>query len=101
MQQFVFDTATSRLGKDRLNLRAGEVANINFTVNMNLRSGIFLLGFTITSEIEVPGEFIYYNGKIKRVVMTGECKSNGIVYLNPKASMSVEPQHLEDSVLRA
>jgi hypothetical protein len=57
---------------------------------MNLRTGIFLLGFTVTSEIEVPGQFIYYNGKIKRVVMAGERKSNGIVYLNPRAEVCVE-----------
>ena len=89
--QLVFDTATSLLlDKKKLNLRAGEIARITFKLNMNLRTGIFLLGFTVTSEIEVPGQFIYYNGKIKRVVMAGERKSNGIVYLNPRAEVCVE-----------
>lgn len=89
--QLIFDTATSLLlDKEKLNLCAGEVARIRFKLNMNLRTGIFLLGFTVTSEIEVPGQFIYYNGKIKRVVMAGERRSNGIVYLNPKAEVCVE-----------
>jgi lipopolysaccharide transport system ATP-binding protein len=89
--QLVFDTATSLLlDKKKLNLHAGEIARITFKLNMNLRSGIFLLGFTVTSEIEVPGQFIYYNGKIKRVVMAGERRSNGIVYLNPRAEVCVE-----------
>jgi hypothetical protein len=89
--QLVFDTATSRLlDKKKLNLRAGEVARIVFTLNMNLRSGLFLLGLTVTPEIEVPGEFIYYNGAVKRVVMAGERKSNGVVYLNPRAEVCVE-----------
>jgi lipopolysaccharide transport system ATP-binding protein len=89
--QLVFDTATSRLlDKKRLELRAGETARISFKLNMNLRNGIFLLGFTITSEIEVVGQFIYYNGKVKRVVMAGESKSNGMVYLNPRAELCTE-----------
>jgi lipopolysaccharide transport system ATP-binding protein len=90
--QLVFDTATSRLlgDKKRLNLKAGETARVAFTVNMNLRNGVFLLGFTVTSEIEVPGQFIYYNGKLKRAVMAGEHKSNGMVYMNPRAELSVE-----------
>jgi lipopolysaccharide transport system ATP-binding protein len=89
--QLVFDTATSRLlDKKKLNLLRGETARIAFTLNMNLRNGVFLLGFTVTSEIEVPGQFIYYNGKVKRVVMAGEHKSNGIVYLNPRAEVCVE-----------
>jgi len=89
--QLVFDTATSLLlDKKKLTLRAGEVAKIAFKLNMNLRSGTFLLGFTVTSEIEIPGQFIYYNGNIKRVIMTGERRSNGIVYLNPRAEVCVE-----------
>jgi lipopolysaccharide transport system ATP-binding protein len=89
--QLVFDTATSRLlDKRKLNLRAGETARITFMLDMNLRSGVFSLGFTVTSEIEVPGQFIYYNGNIKRVVMAGERKSNGIVYLNPRVEVCVE-----------
>lgn len=89
--QLVFDTATSLLlDRKNLTLRPGDVAKIAFKLNMNLRSGTFLLGFTVTSEIEVPGQFIYYNGNIKRVVMVGERKSNGVVYLNPRAEVCVE-----------
>jgi lipopolysaccharide transport system ATP-binding protein len=89
--QLVFDTATSRLiEKYKVNLRAGETLRIAFMLDMNLRSGVFSLGFTLTSEIEVPGQFIYYNGNVKRVVMAGERKSNGIVYLNPRAQVCLE-----------
>jgi len=89
--QLVFDTATSRLlDKKRLDLRAGETARISFKLNMNLRNGVFLLGFTVTSEIEVVGQFIYYNGKVKRIVMAGESKSNGMVYLNPRAELCLD-----------
>jgi lipopolysaccharide transport system ATP-binding protein len=89
--QFVFDTATSRLlSEKRLNLRAGETARVAFSLKMNLQSGSFLIGFTVTSEIEVVGQFMYYNGKVKRVVMATQRKSNGIVYLDPRAVLSVE-----------
>jgi lipopolysaccharide transport system ATP-binding protein len=89
--QLVFDTATSRLlDKRKLNLAKGETARITFKLNMNLRNGIFLLGFTVTSEIEVTGQFIYYNGKLKRAVMSGEAKSNGIVFMNPRAEFCLE-----------
>lgn len=89
--QLVFDTATSRLiEKHKLKLRAGETVKIAFMLDMNLRSGVFSLGFNLSSEIDVPGQFIYYNGNIKRVVMTGERKSNGIVYLNPRAAVCFE-----------
>jgi hypothetical protein len=54
---------------------------------MNLRGGVFRLGFTVTSEIEVPGQFMYYNSCLKRVVMTGEREANGIVHLNPRAEL--------------
>jgi ABC-type polysaccharide/polyol phosphate transport system ATPase subunit len=87
--QFVFDTATSLLlDKKRLNLRAGETARISFRLDMNLR-GAFLLGFTVTSEVEL-GPFIYYNGKVKRVVVTAESKSHGIVYLNPRMELCID-----------
>jgi lipopolysaccharide transport system ATP-binding protein len=89
--QWIFDTATSRLlDRQKLNLRAGETAKIVFTVNMNIRNGLFFIGTTITSEIVVPGEFIYYNGRVKRIVMAGESKSNGIVYLNPRVEFDIE-----------
>jgi len=98
--QLVFDTATSRLQDNgKLSLGAGETARVVFTLDMNLRNGVFLLGFTVTSEIEVPGEFIYYNGKIKRVVIAGDCRSNGIVFMNPRASVSIDRQYEERALL--
>lgn len=95
--QWIFDTATSRLlDRQKINLRAGETAKIVFTVNMNIRNGLFFIGTTITSEIVVPGEFIYYNGRVKRIVMAGESKSNGIVYLNPRVEFDIEGRCAEN-----
>ncbi|HWC00676.1 MAG TPA: ABC transporter ATP-binding protein [Bryobacteraceae bacterium] len=86
--QFVFDTATSRLlANQRLNLKAGETATIVFHLSLNLRGGVFRLGFTVTPEVEVPGQFIYFNGSLKRLVMTSDGEANGIVHLNPKAEL--------------
>jgi lipopolysaccharide transport system ATP-binding protein len=84
--QFLFDTATSKLlhGK-RLHLKRGEVATVVFGVTLNIRGGVFQLGFTVTSEIEVTGQFMYYSACLKRVVMTGDRSANGLVYLNPWA----------------
>jgi len=90
--QLIFDTATSRLlEKSPLNLSPGECATVVFSLNMNLRSGVFLLGFNISQEIDVPGQFIYYNGCIKRVVMRQEHRSQGMVHLNPRAEIILEP----------
>ena len=86
--QLIFDTATSRLLNNQpLNLKAGETAKIVFALEMNLRGGVFQVGFNISSEIDVPGVFIYYNGCLRRVVMTGQGESNGIVHLNPRAQL--------------
>jgi lipopolysaccharide transport system ATP-binding protein len=86
--QLLFDTATSKLLEgERLNLSKGESAMIVFTLDMNLRGGVFSLGFTVTSEIEVPGQFMYYHGCLKRVVMMGEREANGLVHLNPRAEI--------------
>jgi homopolymeric O-antigen transport system ATP-binding protein len=98
--QFVFDTATSRLVENsRVNLSAGETARISFKLDMNLRSGTFLIGFTLTSEIEVPGQFIYYNGRIKRVVMVGDRRSSGMVHFNPRAEIAFSRQAATESVV--
>jgi lipopolysaccharide transport system ATP-binding protein len=89
--QFVFDTATSRLlERQRLNLKTGQSARVSFFFDMNLRGGIFLIGFTVTSEIEVTGQFYYYNVCLKRVVMRGDLRSNGFIFLNPRAEMVIE-----------
>ena len=50
--QLVFDTATSRLLSGRsLEMNKGETATVTFTLDMNLRSGVFLVGFNISSEV--------------------------------------------------
>lgn len=88
--QLIFDTATSKLlPGERLNLRKGESARIVFRLEMNLRGGVFKLGFTVTSEIEVTGQFMYWHGCLKRIVMTEEHEANGIVHLNPQAEIWV------------
>jgi lipopolysaccharide transport system ATP-binding protein len=90
--QFVFDTATSLLlpSSQRLNLRKGEMATVAFSLDMNLQGGVFLMGFTVTAEIEVVGQFMYYNASLKRFVMRGERKANGLVYLNPRAEVTAD-----------
>ena len=86
--QQVFNTATSRLLANRpLNLRAGETAEIIFDLDMNLRSGVFQLGFNLSSEIDVPGTFLYHNTCMKRLVMTGQSECDGMIHLNPRARM--------------
>ena len=67
----------------------GETAHVRFSVDMNLRSGVFELGFTLTSEIEIVDKFIYYNGALKRVVMVGDRLANGFTYMNPSATLRV------------
>lgn len=92
--QLIFDTATSRLlNNQRLNLRAGEIVKLAFELTMNLRNGVFSLGVTISPEIDVPGQFIYYNGCVKRAVMSGEREANGIVHLDPRAEMVLESEY--------
>ncbi|MCC6293306.1 MAG: ABC transporter ATP-binding protein [Bryobacterales bacterium] len=88
--QFVFDTATSKLIENSfIKLDEGGEAHVRFSVDMNLRSGVFELGFTLTSEIEIVDKFIYYNGALKRVVMVGDRLANGFTYMNPSATLSV------------
>ncbi len=88
--QFVFDTATSKLIENSfIRLDEGGEAHVRFSVDMNLRSGVFELGFTLTSEIEIVDKFIYYNGALKRVVMVGDRLANGFTYMNPSATLSV------------
>lgn len=88
--QFVFDTATSKLIENSfIRLDEGGEAHVSFSVDMNLRSGVFELGFTLTSEIEIVDKFIYYNGALKRVVMVGDRLANGFTYMNPSATLSV------------
>src|SRR5664279_3702264 len=58
--QCVFVTATSRLSKQRLDLRKGQTARVSFGLDLNLHGNVFLLGFTVTPELERAGEWLYY-----------------------------------------
>lgn len=87
--QCVFVTATSRLSEQRLNLKRGESADVSFTLDLNLQGSVFLLGFTLTPELEREGEWLYYNPNLQKFVMTDEHKAKGIVYLNPSATLAM------------
>lgn len=87
--QCIFVTATSRLNGKRLNLAKGESARIVFSLDMSMHGNIFLLGFTMTPEIEVPGEWLYYNPRLKRVIMTDSRKCQGLAHLNPSVEVSL------------
>jgi len=90
--QCIFVTATSRLSAERLQLKKGECASVVFGLDMNLQSNVFLLGFTVTPELEVPGEWLYHNPRLKKIVMRDEHRSHGFVHLNPRADLFVEPR---------
>jgi len=85
--QLIFVTATSRLTGKKLNLAKGEHARITFTLDLNIHGNVFLLGFTMTPEIEVPGEWLYYNPRLKRIVMTDGRKCQGLLHLNPSVEV--------------
>jgi lipopolysaccharide transport system ATP-binding protein len=86
--QVVFSTATSRFSKKRLDLQQGQCAKLIFTLDLNLQGDVFLLGFNITPEMDT--HFLYNNPALKRIVMTGDCKSNGFMHLNPRCDVIVE-----------
>ena len=87
--QCIFVTATSRLTGKRLNLAKGESARIVFSLDLNMHGNVFLLGFTMTPEIEVPGEWLYYNPRLKRIIMTDSRKCHGFAHLNPSVEVSL------------
>jgi lipopolysaccharide transport system ATP-binding protein len=91
--QMVFVTATSRLSNKRLNLAAGESAKVVFTLNLNMYGGVFLLGFTVSPELEVPGNWLYYNPRLKKIIMTGDDKNQGFLHLNASAELSLESEN--------
>jgi homopolymeric O-antigen transport system ATP-binding protein len=86
--QPLFDTATSRFSDTRLTLAKGESATAVFRMNLNLQNGVFPLGFSVSSEFDEY--FIYCNMGLKQLVLTGDRKSNGFVYLNPRAELHLE-----------
>lgn len=88
--QCIFVTATSRLSGERLNLLPGQTAKLSFTLDLNVHGNVFLLGFTISPEVETPGEWIYYNPRLRKIVVTDKRKSHGLVYLNPTVKLAFE-----------
>ena len=90
--QCIFVTATSRLTEDRLNLLPGQSAKLIFTLDLNVHGNVFLLGFTISAEVETPGEWLYYNPRLRKIVVTDKRRSHGLVYLNPTAKLVLDLQ---------
>ncbi len=86
--QFVFDTATSRLSGRRLDLTKGQSARLVFLLDMNLQNRVFLLGFNVKAPEDQ--DYLYYNPRLKRIVVSGEPISNGIVFLNPRLQVIAE-----------
>jgi lipopolysaccharide transport system ATP-binding protein len=88
--QLVFVTATSRLTDKKLNLSKGECAKVVFSLDMNMHGNVFLLGFGVTPEIEVPGGWLYYNPRLRRIIMTDTLKCLGLLYMNPSVELLTE-----------
>jgi lipopolysaccharide transport system ATP-binding protein len=88
--QLVFVTATSRLTDKKLSLAKGESAHFTFTLDLNIHGNVFLLGFTVTPEIETPDEWLYYNPRLKRIIMTDSRKSQGPIYMNPSVELQMD-----------
>jgi lipopolysaccharide transport system ATP-binding protein len=93
--QLIFDTPTSWHTDKTVTLKQGETATATFRIDLNLQNGVFLLGLTVRDPF-IDWNW-YSNLKIKQVVMTGNRKSNGAVFLNPSAELitpSAEYSHL-------
>lgn len=86
--QFVFDTSANRLTGERMSMNPGDEARIVFALDMNLQSGVFLLGF----DLELPefASFLYHNPRLKRIVLSGDHRSRGYVHLNPRVEVTVQ-----------
>ncbi len=79
--------ATSHLSNRILNLKKGECIKVVFRLQMNLQGGAFLLGFVVTTEVEIPDHWIYFNPRLKRIIMTDPHKSLGFVHLDPRVEL--------------
>jgi len=90
--QLVFVTATSQLTGQKLTLAAGEIVRISFSLDLNIHGNVFLLGFVMTPEIEVAGEWLYYNPRLKRIIMTDTRKSKGFLYMDPSVELQLEKE---------
>jgi len=88
--QLIFVTATSRLTNRKLTLAKGETARLSFSLDLNIHGNVFLLGFTVTPEIEAPGEWLYYNPRLKRIIMTDSRKCQGFLHMNPSVEIQLE-----------
>lgn len=93
--QCLFVTASSRLTAAKLNLAPGQRSTIVFSFDMNVQGGVFLLGFTLSPEIETPGEWLYYNPRLKRVVVTEDRRSAGVLHMNPSLDMVIRQREEE------
>jgi len=92
--QLVFVTATSRLTDKKLNLAAGESAKLVFSLDLNIHGNVFLLGFGVTEEIEIPGEWLYYNPRLRRIIMTDTRRCQGLLYMNPSVELRYETENV-------
>jgi len=88
--QLVFVTATSRLTDQKLTLAPGESAKLTFSLDLNIHGNVYLLGFGVTPEIEIPGEWLYYNPRLRRIIMTDSRRSQGLLYMNPAIKFQYE-----------
>lgn len=96
--QLIFDTPTSWHTSEAITLKTDETATATFRIDLNLQNGVFLLG------VSVRDAFIdrswYSNFKVKQVVMTGNRKSNGTVFLNPYARLATPASREQLQVLK-
>jgi len=97
--QPLFDTATSRYSDTRLTLARGECATAVFRMTLNLQDGVFPLGFSVSSEFDEY--FVYCNMGLKQLVMTGNRKANGFVFLDPQAELLIGKMEDAEGILQS
>ena len=95
--QLIFDVPTSWHTNKTVTLKQGETATATFRMDLNLQNGVFLLGLTVRDAFMDEGNW-YSNLKIKQVVMTGNRKSNGTMFLNPYAELAVPATEDEHAI---
>ena len=69
-----------------LTLSPGERAEITLDLSLNLQNGIYRLGFALTDAFD--RQFLYSNLNLKQIVMTGDAKSEGPIYFEPKLTLA-------------
>ena len=90
--QMVFVTATSRLSNKRLNLAPGESAKVVFAESEYVR-GCILTPDLPSHDSEVPGNWLYYNPRLKKIIMTGDDKNRGFCLNASGFSLDSENQN--------